>query len=255
MSNGQYAMSYEGGAAQSAAPVQEVLPPGSMMQPYYMAPPKRGLSAVVQGLVVSIATLGLVVGLEVAAPLPWKPSSVFGSYNGRLAAEIKAHDLEKQAEFQGWAQEVQLSVNQQMDAYRVKAQAVTGHYQAALDRAQLFAGSTARMQEAYVQQKMNQTITRQTGDVTVINFSRILGDLFSIGDPETGAQIHAYADGISNRLQNELDQTVQSGVTINVEGWNTNLPTPAEVQAEMNDLPPVKLPPLPRMSRDARGEQ
>jgi len=254
MTNGEYAMNYEGSAAQSAAPVQEILPPVSPMHPYYMPPPKRGLSAVVQGLAVAVATLGIVVGLEMAAPLPWKPSSVFGSYNGRLAAEIKAHDLEKQAEFQNWAQEVQLSVNQQMDAYRVKAQGVTGHYQAALDRAQMFASSTARMQEAYLQQRMNQTTTWQSGDSAVINFSRILGDLFAIGDKQTSDQIHAYADGISNRLQNELNETVQSGVTINVEGWDTNLPTPAQVQSEMIDLPPVKLPPLPRMSRDTKGE-
>ena len=81
------------------------------MPHHYMMPsPKRGISAVLIGLAVSAATLGAVVGLELAAPFGWKPSSVFGDYNGRLAAEIKAHDLETQAQYENWAQRAQLSV-------------------------------------------------------------------------------------------------------------------------------------------------
>ncbi|MCW2368826.1 hypothetical protein [Sphingobium sp. B11D3D] len=253
MTNSQYSMNYEGAAAQASAP-QEVLPPLTPMPHYYMAPPKRGISAVLMAFVASVGTLGVVISLEMAAPTDWKPSSVFGSYNGRLAAEIKAHDLETQAEYQNWAQGVQLSVNQQVDAYRTKIQAVGGHYQAAMERAQMFAGSTARMQEAYLQQKMGQVIAQQGGDYTVINMARILGDLFSIGDEQTGRQIHAYADNISDRLNRELNQAVQSGVLIKVDGWDTNLPSPYEVQAELANVPPIQLPPLPRMSRDAKGE-
>lgn len=224
------------------------------IQPQYLIPPKRGMSAVLQGIMVAVATVGIVVGLELAAPSDYKPSTLLGTYNGRLAAEIKAHDLETQAVYQEWAQAVQLSVNQQQDAYRTKAQAVSSHYQAALDRAQVFAQSTARIQEAYTNQRMAQTMQTQSGDMAVINFSRMLGNIVSLGDPNAARQIHSYASGISAHIQNELDDAARTGKTISVEGWNLNLATPAQVQSEMLDIPPITIPPIPQISRDAKSE-
>ena len=253
----QYRIEYDGaGARQSSAPMVEVLP-ANMPSPhhYMMPPPKRGISAVLTGIAVSAATLGVVIGLELAAPFGWKPSSVFGDYNGRLAAEIKAHDLETQAQYENWAQRAQLSINQQLDAYRVQVQSVGGHYQAAMERAQMFAGSTARMQEAYLQQRMSQVVARQGGDLAVVNMSRMIGDLVGAADPETAGQVHGFADNISARLQRELDSAVNSGVVVRVEGWDTNLPSPAEVRAELANIPPIQIPPLPRISRDARQGQ
>lgn len=251
MSNSQYSIDYQNGGAKSSAPAQEILP--ASMPPHFITAPRRGLSAVVQGFFVAAGTLALVVGLEIAAPLDWKPSSVFGSYNGRLAAEIKAHDLETHAQYESWAQGVQLSVNQQMDSYRAKVQSVAGHYQSAMERAQMFAGSTARMQESYLQQRMGQVMAQQAGDMAVVNMSRMLGDLVSPFDPASGEKVHTYANDINTRLKKELDDAINSGVVVKVEGWDINLPSPDEVRAELSDLPPIQLPPLPRLSRDARG--
>ncbi len=74
-------------------------------------------------------------------------------------------------------------------------------------------------------------------------------------DPNAAQTAHAYADTISDRLKKELNQAVQTGVLVKVDGWDINLPPPADVTAKINAVPPLKLPPLPEISRDATAKE
>ena len=169
-------------------------------------------------------------------------------------AETNAHQLETHAKYEAWAKQVELSVAQQNEAYRTNLQAIGVSYQMAHERARMYADATAKMQQDYTHQRMAQTQTMQGGDIAVVNLARIFGNLAVFVDPNAAQVAHEYADTISDRLKKELDQAVQTGVLVKVEGWDLNLPQPADVTAKINAVPPLKIPPLPEISRDATGK-
>jgi len=252
----QYTINYHddgNGAGHSAPalPVQQHNPNMAIMMP----PRRRRVPAVVQAALVSVTTAGLFIAMEVLAPVAAKPSTWLGSYNGRLVAETSAHQLETHAKYEAWAKRVELSVAQQNEAYRTNLQAIGVSYQMAHERARMFADATARIQQDYLHQRMAQTQSTQSGDLAVINLARIFGDLAVFIDPNAAQTAHAYADTISDRLKKELDEAVQTGVTVEVDGWDLNLPSPAEVTAKINAVPPLKIPPLPEISRDATAKE
>jgi hypothetical protein len=251
----QYTINYHddgngAGDGAPALPVHQPRHPAAIMMP----PRRRRVPAVLQAAFVSVATAGLFITLEVTAPIAAKPSTWLGSYNGRLVAETNAHQLETHAKYEGWAKQVELSVAQQNEAYRTSLQAIGVSYQMAHERARMYADATAKMQQDYTHQRMAQTQTMQSGDIAVVNLARIFGNLAVFVDPNAAQTAHAYADTISDRLKKELDEAVQTGVLVKVDGWDLNLPPPADVTAKINAVPPLKLPPLPEISRDATAK-
>lgn len=251
----QYTINYhdDGNAARNAAPALPAAQPNPNLA-VMMPPRRRRVPAVVQAALVSITTAGLFIAMEVLAPIPLKPSTWLGSYNGRLMAEANAHQLETHAKYEAWAKRVELSVAQQNEAYRTNLQAIGVSYQMAHERARMFADATSRIQQDYLHQRMAQTQSIQSGDLAVINLARIFGDIAVFVDPNAAQVAHDYADTISDRLKKELDEAVQTGVTVKVEGWDLNLPQPAEVMAKINAVPPLTIPPLPEISRDAMAK-
>ena len=91
--------------------------------------------------------------------------------------------------------------------------------------------------------------------LTTENLARIFGNLAVFVDPNAAQVAHEYADTISDRLKKEQDAAVQTGVLVKVDGWDINLPPPADVTAKINAVPPLKLPPLPEISRDATAKE
>ncbi len=252
-----YSIDYGGSAprqGESGAPPAQLPVPGYPYPYPAMPPQKKRLPASVSMFLGMLLCGSAMYGAEMYAPDAYKPSTVTGAYSGRYAAEIKAHDLETQAKFQDWAQQVQLSVTQQQEQYRAAAQSVVANYQATYDRTKIFASATAQLQQAYMAQRMDIVRANQGGDVAVVNFARLFGRLAGIVDPQAGQAALNYADDISGQLQNELDDAVSSGVTVNVDGWDTSLATPDQVRAQMSAIPVVTFPALPRISRDALAE-
>lgn len=255
MNEPQFAMDYGGDApAQSGAIAvpQQV----AAAQPFQivMPPQKKRFSAgagMVAGVILSAAALYVA---ETFAPPAFRPSTFTGSYGGRVEAEIKAHDLETQAKFLDWAEEVKVSVAQQQDQYRNAAQGILNNYQAAYDRTRIYAQATAQLQQNYMQQRTEIAREQQGTDVFTINFARIWGRISNVLDEGSGDAALDYADSVGEQLQDELTDAVQNGVTVDVAGWDTNLPSPQQVRGEFDKLPPIKFPDPPKISRDALSE-
>ena len=91
-------------------------------------------------------------------------------------------------------------------------------------------------------------------DVTVVNFARLFGRLAGLADPELGQSAIDYADNISGQLQDEIDQTVTNGVTVDVDGWDIDLASPQKVQKTLDNVSPIEFPDTPSISRDAEAE-
>ncbi|MEP2987361.1 MAG: hypothetical protein ABJN65_12040 [Parasphingorhabdus sp.] len=255
MSNSQYSVDYESDAPRQDGEAQAVQTPNPAFPFQIVAPPqKRFISAGVGMALGVMLCAAALYAAEMLAPLEFRPSTFTGAYSGRYVAEIKAHELETQAEFEDWAAEVKVSAEQQQEQYRAIAQSVLQNYQATYDRTKIFADATAKLQQAYVQQSMDVTRSQQDMDVTVVNFARLFGRLAGLADPELGQSAIDYADNISGQLQDEIDRTVSNGVTVDVDGWDIDLASPKEVQKALDNVAPIKFPDMPAISRDAEAD-
>lgn len=252
----EYAIDYAGNTPRQTgeqARNQADSPPPFPFQ--IVAPPKRPLVSAGVGMIGgALLAAGAFYAAEMFLPIEYRPSTFTGTYSGRYAAEIKAHELETQAEFEDWAAEVRVSAEQQQEQYRATAQSMLQNYQATYDRTKIFADATARLQQAYVQQSMDVARSQQSMDVTVVNFARLFGRLAGLADPELGQSAIDYADSIGGQLQDELDRSVIEGVTVDVEGWDIDLASPQEVQSAFENIAPITFPDPPSISRDANAE-
>lgn len=202
----------------------------------------------------TIAVAGaLFFGAEALMPVDLKPSSLVGTYDARLQAQVEAATNQEKAKYEAWAKRVELVNAQNTDRYRAATQGVLQHYTATYDRAKVFADATARIQAMYVQARIAQRQVQQSGDQSIISLTRMFGRLFNVLEPGSGDAALGYAEGLSRELQAELNDAAQNGQTISVEGWNTDLPDPAQVQAQLDALKPEPLPPLPELSPVTAG--
>ncbi len=257
MSEKSYSLDYEGSAPRQSGGVASTSHHLEQPLPFQIvAPPKRPFISAGVGMVGgALLCAVLFYAAEMFAPLEYRPSTFTGTYSGRYAAEIRAHELETQAEFEDWAAEVRVSAEQQQEQYRNIAQSVLQNYQATYDRTRIFADATARLQQNYVQQRMDVTRSQQGMDVTVVNFARLFGRLAGLADPELGQSAIDYADNIGGQLQDELDRSVTEGVTVDVEGWDIDLASPHDVQSAFENIAPITFPDPPSISRDASAEE
>lgn len=253
MTNSPYSISYD----ENGGTRQDAFPPLAAYQPQPPVAPARGRKLVSAGvgMMFGVVMSGAVLfGAETLAPPDYKPSAIMGGYQGRLQAEIRARELEIQAVYDAWAQEVQVSVAQQQAGYQGEVQAVLANYQAAYERARVFSEATARIQQDYVRMTMEQRQRQQQGSSSVVSWAQMFADVLRPFDPYTSDKIDAYADDVSGRLRGKLDASIQQGATIDVAGWNTGLPSPQDVQAVLNSIQPIVIPPPPHISRDQPEE-
>lgn len=222
------------------------LPP---IQTFY--PERR---TVIPGIVKTGATLvvaaGIFFGIETFAPYPFKPSTLVGSYDARIEAEVKAAQLQQQAAYDDWLEEVRLVNAQNLESYRSANQAALGYYQASYDRARVYAEATARMQGDLANAQMRLASQTRGGERGLANASRTLGQVINLFAPGSGDAAIQYGDDLADMLTDDLNRAAQSGAPISIEGWDANLPSPDAVQAELSRIEPLPLPAPPRLSDD-----
>ena len=254
MSDPQYNLDYGADGASQSGVV--AIPPQAAGQPFQivMPPQKKRISAGAGMIAGVILSVGALYAVETFAPEALRGSTFVGSYGGRVEAEIKAHDLETQAKFLDWAEEVKVSVAQQQEQYRAAAQGMLTNYQAAYDRSRIYAQTTAQIQHEYVQQRTDIARQQQGTDNLIVNLARLYGHGANFVEPGAGNSALEFADQIGEQMQDEVTEAVRTGATISIEGWDTGLPPPSQVRADIDRMPPVKFPDLPKISRDAANE-
>lgn len=89
--------------------------------------------------------------------------------------------------------------------------------------------------------------TQATDRAAVAN-ARTFGDLLNWFSPGSGDDLRSYADNKTSALNGELLSAANSGVAISIEGWDTSLPDPLEVQAQLERIKPTPLPAMPQFT-------
>jgi len=246
----QYQLEYnEGGARQAGSP--ENLPVESRRR--YVETfdePRRRFQIPSILKTASVFVLGALAlaSAERYAPDTWRPSTIIGTYDARIASAVKAAELNQQARFDAWAAQVKVASDQNAEAYRAAMNASVANYQATYDRAKIYAEAATRMQGQYAQMRMNQ-VNAQTGAETgIINMVKMIGYGMNALEAGSGDQALAYTEEMSRDVSNRMTQAAMEGARIDVTGWDTNLPSPETVRAELRRYQPVPIPPPPVLS-------
>lgn len=191
-------------------------------------------------------------GAEALAPANFKPSHLVGSYEAAISEQVKAAELRQQAKFDSYVKQVELANAQNVEQYKANAQAVLAGYNASWDRAKIFADATAKIQTQYVAYRMDQVRNRQSPDIGIANLARLWGRVANVMSPGSGDSAMEYSNRLGAELEAGLTAAAQNGQQISVEGWDTDLPSPAEVEQRLAALKPAPLPPPPSFAVETK---
>ena len=218
----------------------------------YANPPKRGFRV---PSIVKTATTFLTAGavffaVESYAPVQFRPSTIMGTYDARVASAVKGAELQQQAKFEGWAATVKIASAQHEQEYKAATEGVLQNFSAAYDQNKVVKSALMQLQNSFVQQRMGQVIAQQQTDTSIINFTRLFGRIANGIEDGAGDTSLQYADGLSSELAKELLNATLAGVQVDLRGADTTLPTPDQVRSELGKIKPFELPPVPDL-----GEQ
>jgi hypothetical protein len=178
----------------------------------------------------------------------WRPSTIIGTYDARIASAVKAAELNQQARLDAWAAEARVASEQNAEAYRAAMTATNNNYQALYQRAQVYAQAATQMQGEYARMRMSQANAQSSSETGIINIVRLFGHGANALESGSGDGALAYSDAMSRDLSNRMTQAAMEGATINVTGWDTGIPSPESVRAELARYQPVPIPPPPVLS-------
>lgn len=198
----------------------------------------------------SVFALGALAlaGAEKYAPDTWRPSTIVGTYDARVASAVKAAELNQQAQLDAWAAQARIATEQNAEQYRAAMAATNANYQAVYDRAKIYAEAATRIQGEYARMRMSQENAQSGAETGIINFIRMIGHGANALEAGSGNDALAYSDAMSRDLSNRMTAAAVEGSSINVTGWDTGLPSPESVRAEIARFRPVPIPPPPVLS-------
>lgn len=245
----QYSVDYSGDE-----PVQTVSPSppandNEQRQGGYEYRPSRGFRVpnILKTAVVFMSGATLLFGLEMHAPPGFRPSTFMGTYDARIAAAVKAAELQQQSRFDAWAVQLKLAADQRAEQYKTVAQGVLANYNATYDQAKIYAEATTQMQGRLAASIIAQKQGEHGADIGIINLARMWGQLGGLIDENSAEMALQYADNRSAELSAELIKAAQIGAQADITGWNVNIASPQDVAATLATIKPLEIPPLPSL--------
>lgn len=215
----------------------------------YVEMPRRGfgIPSIVKTSAAFLLGGAVLFGLEAQGPVEFRPSTLMGTYDSRVEEQVKAAEMRVQGRYEGWAAQVKASAEQNVEQYKAKTNGFIAAYQGGLDRAKTYAQLTGQLQSQLTQAQLNRTSGEQAGEVGIISFGRIIGIVANGFQPGAGDGLMDWAGDNSDRLRRELDDAVMNGQRVSIEGWDTGLPSAAELQRQLDEVEPLKVPPMPAL--------
>src|SRR3546814_2697996 len=102
-----------------------------------------------------------------------------GTYDARIAAAVKAAELQQQSRFDSWAANVTLAADQQSQQYKAVTEGVLTNYTASYDQAKIATQAAYEFQVRYASPIMGQKTQDQGADIGTINSMRVFGRIMN----------------------------------------------------------------------------
>ncbi len=183
--------------------------------------------------------------MEMYAPEGYRPSTFMGTYDARIAAAVKAAELQQQSRYEEWAAHVKVAADQNAEQYKAVTQGILSNYNATYDQAKIYAQATTEMQGRLTASLMAQKQSEQGSDIGIINMARLWGEVGSVFDEDSARMARDYAESRSKQLSAELIEAARLGVSTEISGWDVSIAKPQDVAASLAAIKPLEIPAAP----------
>lgn len=248
MSDPRYAISYEGEAEQTPSPAahnDNQAPPVEAQDVRAKSEVRFRVPSIIKTAAVFMTGAVMLFTWETYAPEGYRVSTFMGTYDARIAAAVKAAELQQQSRYEVWAADVKLAADQQLEQYKAVTQGVLQNYSATYDRGKIITQAAVELQGRYVTTLMNQKTQEQGMDVGIINLMRGFGRVMNGLDNGSGDDALAYADNLGGLLRKEITDAARDGAGTPVVSWDTGLASPGEIAGALATIKPLRIPPPP----------
>jgi len=194
---------------------------------------------------------GLFFGSEIILPDNFKPSTLVSTYDARLAAAVKAAELQQQAEYDGWAVRYKTTYDQNLEQYKAATQGILRNYDASYQLNNTVMTGYIQLHQQYKGVLYSYTQQTQAADMSLSNMSTGWGRILNLLQPGAGDSALHYADTLKSGMRSELREAAADDFPLELKDWQSKLASPEEVRAQIESVKLLPPPPLPRIGEDA----
>lgn len=217
---------------------------------HYPEPSRRHMGSMMKSFLLMGAGAGLLAANEKLAPDDFKISKLLGEYEANIEEEVlaKTKDIETfyAAQFENFKGEIATYVEASNTAVRAQNDAVLQYYKAAYDRAQVLTQGMVNLRAFVVQKFMNVAETLNSADLGISSGALAGGRLLGLIDPSLGEAFEQYGNEGGELAAARLEDFFNRGMAIEIPNVDDVLPSPDDVEAELDD---IELPDAPKPPR------
>lgn len=216
----------------------------------YPEPSRRNMGSMLKSFLLMGAGAAVLAANEKLAPDAYRISTLLGEYEANIEEEVlgKTKDIETfyANQFEDYKGEVAKYVEASNISVRAHNDAVLQYYKAAYDRAQVLTQGMVNLRAFVVQKFMNVAETLNSTDLGISSGSLAAGRLLGLFDPSLGDAFEAYGTEGGELAAKRLEDFFDRGMAIEIPQYDEVLPSPEDVEAELDD---IELPDAPKPPR------
>lgn len=217
---------------------------------YYRPKRRFHIPAIVNsGLSILFAGI-LFFGAEALAPERLRPSTLVGTYEGRVegavASAVKASELRQQAALEDYLAQLRVYVEQNNEQYKNIMLVYADNYRAVYERGKIVAQAAVQMQTEYQRQRMALSTQFNSADIGISQIATIIGRGMNLYEDGAGDNALNYAKNIKTEVVGELTEDAKSGSATSVVDWDTSVPSPDQMIERLESFKPMPIPAPPR---------
>lgn len=185
-------------------------------------------------------------------PVGMRPQDFTGQYASDVTGAIKSREAEIQAELDTYNNQVKAAFDQRNAQMTQQMQGIIEFYKASFALNQTQMESANQLRGMYVQQSLSQAAQSNGANLGIATVAEMIGQGQNIFSPGSGDAALAEAERQRRIAHNRTTETAITSAAVDVSPYVNQLISPAELQAQLQNVQPVALPEPPRFVREDR---
>lgn len=220
---------------------------------YYPEPNRREMGSWLKSMLLMGVGMGAVVATEKFAPDEYKVSTLLGTFEANIEKEVQGQvkDIETYyaSALEDYKGEVSTFVEASNSSVRAHNDAVLQYYKAAYDRAQVLTQAVVNLRMFVVQKFANIAETLNAPDLGISGGALALGRLINAFENGAGDPFTIYGNQGGDDAAKRLEDYINRGMAVDLPDFENMLPTPDDVQAELDEIELPDSPEPPKLMR------
>lgn len=220
---------------------------------YYPAPNRREMGSWLKSFLLMGSGVVAVAVTEKLAPKEYKVSTLLGTFEGEIEEQVQSRVKDVETYYatalEDYKGEVSIFVEASNSSVRAQNDAILQYYKAAYDRAQVLTQGLVNLRAFIVQKFANIAEQLSAADLGVSSGALAGGRFLGLFDPELGEAFQNYGNQGGEYAAKRLEDYINRGMAIEIPNFDDTLPTPEDVQAELDDIERPDSPEPPKLTR------